>query len=119
MLFECFFLNGYFPPDWKLSFLTPVYKTGARHDAGNYRPIANTSILCRVMERIVRDKIYSYLCENDLISQCQHGFLPQKSTQSNILESVLDWMAILDEGQSVDVIYLDLRKAFDSIVHSK
>jgi len=97
-----------------------VYKSGVKPDVNNYRPLAITSILCRIMERVIREQIISYLDKKQLIkSYMQHGFMPRKSTVTHLLESTLDWVSELDEGKCVDVIYLDMSKAFDSVVHSK
>ena len=118
-LFEVLFMHHYLPLDWKRSFITPVFKKGSRTDPSNYRPIAITSILCRIMERVVKDQITNYLICNDLIASEQHGFLRNKSTTTNLLETVLDWDWAIDGGNQVDVIYLDFSKAFDSVVYSK
>jgi len=49
-LFTLLFNHGYVPPEWKVAFITPIHKKGARTNPSNYRPISNTSILCRIME---------------------------------------------------------------------
>ena len=71
------------------------------------------------MERAIFDSIYSFLNLHDLLSPSQHGFVRGSSTVSNLLESVTDWMHSIDSGNNIDVIYIDLRKAFDSVVYSK
>ena len=61
----------------------------------------------------------SFLIENDLLSVHQHGFLPRRSTQTALLQCLNDWMTTMEIGDFTDVIYIDLKKAFDSVVHSK
>ena len=119
MLFEFLFSHNYVPPSWKLSYLTPVHKKSSRSDCNNYRPIAITSILCRLMERIIHDQITAYLFTNNLLTPSQHGFRTGKSSTTNLLESVTDWIFSIDSRNNIDVLYIDLSKAFDSVVHSK
>ena len=71
------------------------------------------------MERIISDQINNYLTTWDLLSPSQHGFSRGRSTGSNVLESVTDWLLTIDSGSNVDVVYVDIRKAFDSVVYSK
>ena len=60
-----------------------------------------------------------FLRSKGIITQAQHGFLRKHSTTSNLLESIRDWSIALNRRQSVDVIYIDFRKAFDSVSHPK
>jgi len=71
------------------------------------------------MESIIKTRIISYLFENKLITKHQHGFLAKHSTCSQLLECVNDWSVSINARNSVDVIYIDFQKAFDSVVHSK
>ena len=118
-LFEHFFSHNYVPDQWKISFITPLYKKGPRSDPANYRPIAITSILCRIMERIIHKQVTSYLILNNLISPSQHGFCSGKSSVTNLLESTTDWFFNIDSRNNIDIIYLDLTRAFDSVSHCK
>ena len=118
-LFEFFFSHCYIPPEWKMSFITPIFKKGSRTSPSNYRPISITSILCRTMERIIHEQITNYLHTNSLLTPAQHGFQSGKSTVTNLIESVTDWIFTTDTKQSIDVLYLDLLKAFDSVNFTK
>jgi len=60
-----------------------------------------------------------YLNNNYLLCQHQDGFLPAKSTLTSLFESTNDWASSLDENKSVDIIYNDIKKAFDSVVANK
>jgi len=71
------------------------------------------------MERIIHGQLTNYLICNNLLSASQHGFQAGKSAVSNVLESVTDWILADDSGNNVDVLYLDLSKAFESLVFSK
>jgi len=68
-----------------------------------------------VIEKIIRDKIVGHLKRNNLISKAQHGFINNRSCTTNLLEYLEEVTRGIDEGKSIDVIYLDLAKAFDKV----
>ena len=67
------------------------------------------------MESIVRDAMIEFLLSNKLVCSHQHGFLPGRSTLTNLLEYLETLTRLVDEGHAVDVLYLDFRKAFDVV----
>jgi hypothetical protein len=69
------------------------------------------------MEKLVREQMLEHLQRNNLISENQHGFVPGRSCITQLLEVLDIWTSIIDEGGSVDVIYMDYQKAFDSVPH--
>jgi len=107
------------PEIWKTAVVTPVHKKGLTSDVNNYRPISLTCICCKLMETIIKQKMLDYLLSSNLISKHQHGFLSKRSTCSQLLECVDDWTLALHNRYSVDVVYVDFSKAFDSVGHSK
>ena len=107
------------PSQWKEANVTPIFKKGDKRNPGNYRPVSLTSIPCKIMEKIIRDKIFLQLEENNLLSPCQHGFVSKRSCITNLLGVLDHWTSILDEGTPVNAIYLDFSKAFDSVPHMR
>jgi len=71
------------------------------------------------MERLLRKLLLEHMFDNDFISDCEHGFIPGRSCTTQLLEVMDKWTDILDNGGSLDVIYLDLAKAFDSVPHRR
>jgi hypothetical protein len=71
------------PEIWKRANVTPLFKKGSRLDPGNYRPISLTSIVCKVMEKIIRDSITDHLVVENLINTSQHGFVDNKACVTN------------------------------------
>ena len=71
------------------------------------------------MESIIRDRITEYLDKNDIVTSNQHGFIHGRSCLTNLLETLESWTKLLEEGYGLDVIYLDYRKAFDTVPHQK
>ena len=73
-------------PDWKWANIMPIYKSGPKDTAGNYRPISLTSIVCKVMESPLQDEIVNYLEQNNLIQLSQHRFSWRNSILTNLLK---------------------------------
>ena len=71
------------------------------------------------MENVIHDQLMTYLHDHNLLSKAQHGFLTRKSTGTNLLSCLHDWQFSLKNKRSIDIIYIDFKKAFDSLVHSK
>ncbi|BHF62021.1 hypothetical protein SprV_0100500200 [Sparganum proliferum] len=119
MLFHTSFETGYLPPDWKSAWITPLYKGGSRVSANNYRPVSLTSICCKIMEKIVKQQLMQFLEQNHLLSDSQHGFRKSRSCVTNLLYCLEHWTRAVDRGDMVHVIYIDFKKAFDSVPHHR
>ena len=111
--------EGVVPDDWKQANVTPIYKKGKKIDPSNYRPISLTSVPCKVMERIVKNSIIDHLEQNSLLSKHQHGFRSNRSCLTQLLEYFTEISDMLETGDPVDAIYLDCRKAFDTVPHKR
>ena len=111
--------SGVVPEDWRKANVTAIYKKGQKSSPSNYRPISLTSVPGKVMERITKDTLMSHLSRNRLIKPSQHGFVPNKSCTTNLLEYLEKVTKAVEEGKSVDIIYLDFAKAFDLVPRSR
>ena len=119
IIFQRSFDEGVVPSDWKCANVTPIFKKGDRSQAGNYRPISLTSVICKVMESIVKDAIVRFFDDHSVINSTQHGFTKNRSCLTNILEFLEDVTYSVDCGKPVDVVFLDFQKAFDKVPHNK
>ena len=119
ILFQESLSKGCVPTEWKKAKVIPIFKKGSKGKASNYRPVSLTSVACKLLESIIRDKITEHLIRNKLINTSQHGFTKNRSCQTNLLEFMDFITKCIDQGDPVDVIYLDFSKAFDKISHSK
>ena len=111
--------EGILPLEWKEANSIPLFKKGSRNKSVNYRPVSVTSVMCKVLETIIRDHMMDFLIKHKLINPSQHGFLKARSCLTNLLcffEEITKWV---DEGSPVDVIYLDFQKAFDKVPHQR
>jgi ribonuclease P/MRP protein subunit RPP40 len=86
-------------------------------EASNYRPISLTSVVLKLLERIIRDQLANHLASNRLLIASQHGFTKRRSCTTNLLCFMDEITGRLDKGERVEVCYLDFRKAFDSVNH--
>ena len=111
--------EGSVPFEWKEANIIPLFKKGSRNKSVNYRPVSLTSVICKLLETIIRDHMMDFLIKHKLINPSQHGFLKAKSCLTNLLcflEEITKWV---DDGSPVDVIYLDFQKAFDKVPHQR
>ena len=112
--------EGVLSQDWKEANITPIYKNkGSKHHTTNYRPVSLTSIIGKLMEKIVCKGIINHLRTNSIITDAQYGFLEKRSCSSNLMETLNEWTIAMDLKQEVDCIFLDFKKAFDSVPHQR
>ena len=121
-IFNQSLLTGLYPSDWKLAKVTPIFKNGSKTDLNNYRPISVIPAVAKIFEKIIYDQLYNYLNVNDLLTSCQSGFRSLHSTLTALLETSNNWCLNVDKGllndfNNICVIFIDLKKAFDSIDH--
>ena len=95
--------------------MTPLFKKGKRGDPGNYRPVSLTAVCCKLMEAIIKEDLVTHLERNCLIEKSQHGFVKGRSCTTNLIDYLNKLTAAIDEGTSVEVVYLDFAKAFDKV----
>lgn len=109
--------EGSFPDELKRAKLIPIFKKGSKTDINNYRPVSLLPVLSKVFERLIYKRLYEFLKRNKIFSNCQYGFLPGKSTENAIFESLSVIVNCLDKGESLVGIYFDLSKAFETLNH--
>ena len=118
-IFQKSMAMGKVPTDWKLANVTPIHKKGPKHISSNYRPISLTSIICKIMERIIRDSIMEHMEQNRLFTDHQHGFRKGRSCITQLIEVIDEWTENLNSQENIDAIYLDFQKAFDTVPHRR
>ena len=107
--------SGCLPVNWLRANITSIYKKGKRDHPLNYRPISLTSVICKLLEKILRKRIVDHLESNHIFSVHQHGFRSRRSCLTALLEYFEAISKALDENIPIDAIYLDCQKAFDSV----
>lgn len=112
------FMQGKVPSLWKLSHIVPIFKKGDKHFSANYRPISLNCSLSAVPQKIVIDFLSNFFYQKKIIPSCQHGFTKSKSVTTQLLETFDFVSSCADKNIPVDIIYLDMVKAFDRLKHS-
>ena len=107
------------PSEWKCHAITPIHKSGNRSLVKNYRPISLLCCVSKVLELIIFNHISEFIVSN--ISVCQFGFVRHRSSVQQLLLSINSILDYLDGTikSHVDMIFLDFRKAFDSVSHNE
>ena len=118
-IFQISLRQGKVPDCWKTGVVTPIHKGNDRHKVANYRPITITSVLCRLLEKVIKNKLIDHISSNDLITKDQHGFITGKSCLTNLLHTMEDLIHHYDNGEVIDEIFLDFAKAFDKVPHQR
>ena len=77
------------------------------------------TVLCKVMETIVRSHVMDHMTRHKLFCDEQHGFVPGRSCMTQLLTCIDDWSEALDRGEPLDSVYLDFKKAFDTVPHER
>ena len=77
--------EGTVPAVWREANVTPLYKKRNKSTTGNYRPVSHTSVVCKVLESIIKDAIMEHLEQHKLLAVSQHGFLLGRSCLTNLL----------------------------------
>ena len=105
------------PLDWKHAHVSAIFKKGDKSIASNYRPMSLTCVLCKILEHLIKNHIMHFLELNNLITANQFGFVRGKSTGLQLLELTNKWIQAIDNKEQVDIIFLDIQNAFDTVPH--
>ena len=109
--------QSYFPRDWNIGLLTPLHKKGPKSDPGNFRGIAITSTLGKILTAILQKRLVSFLVLEGKLNENQSGFLPGHRTSDNIF--ILSQFLELNKklNNPVFLAFIDFKKAFDTVWH--
>ena len=108
-----------FPNAWKLSTIVPLPKVPHPNSASDLRPVALTPLPGKLMEKLICSRLQGWLSENGLLTSVQHGFRKKRSTISAIAALLDALYKNINRNKNSYIIYLDLKKAFDTISHDK
>ena len=116
-VFNSVISTGNIPSDWKNARVTPIFKADSKTDPANYRPISVLSVIAKLFEKAIFNQAYKYLDENNLLSKFQSGFRPLHSTLTALIDMTDNWYLNTDNGLTNAGLFIDLKKAFDTIDH--
>ena len=111
------FTDGVFPGVWKCAKVTALFKDGDKSLKDNYRPISILPTISKIIERSAHIQLSSFPEENKLLSQSQFGFRLKRSTSTALIAFTDQVLESMDKGCVTGTVFLDLRKAFDTVDH--
>ena len=117
-LIDFMFFNGLFPIILKIAKVIPIFKAGEKQTVNNYRPISLLCPFSKVIEKIIKVRLLSFIAGNDILFQRQSGFRKKFTTMFPIIDSVSDCFDNVNDKKYSCTIALDIRKAFDSVSHA-
>lgn len=109
------FRKGIFPPVLKLAVITPVHKGGDKDDVNNYRPISVLPGISKIIEKLINSRLINFTNKYSIISPSQYGFRHKLSTEDAVLTLTNHIVNIVDAGKKCLTVFLDLKKAFDTV----
>ena len=117
-IFNDSLLLGIFPQSMKIAKVTPFYKSGKKNLMTNYRPISVLLCFPKILERIMYNRLYSYLNDNNLFFQKQFGFREGHSTNHALIELINSINDSFNQSKYTLGVFIDLSKAFDTVDHN-
>ena len=116
-IINCSLVSGNVPDDLKIAKVIPVYKKGDPSSYENYRPVSVLSCFSKIFERIVYNRIFTFISKYNIIFKGQYGFRPGHSTEHALTHVVNNLHKAFENKQTSVGVFLDLSKAFDTIDH--
>lgn len=109
--------EGIFPQTLKIAKVMPIFKSGPKTEPGNYRPISVLPIMSKILEKILFSRLEEYLNSINFLYDHQYGFRPKSNTLSSTIDLVTKIRMNIDSKNVVLGIFIDLKKAFDTVSH--
>ena len=117
ILFNCSFSTGVVPKSFKIARVIPIFKKGSQMCVSNYRPISLLSIFNKIMEKLMYERLISYIEKKDILSKARFGFKAEHSTIQAVSLITNKIQKAIEEGLFSCGIFLDLSKDFDTADH--
>ena len=111
------FATGVFPDLLKIAKVLPLHKGGSTLDPNNFRPISLLSIFDKLIEKLMHKKLYEFLEEHSILFENQFSFRKKNSTVYALMEITERIKDTIDNGKFGCGIFIDLKKAFDTVNH--
>ena len=106
LIFQASLDQGTLPEVWKQATVAPIFKKGSRTDPCNFRPISLTCICTKILEHIYSN-VSKHLQSHAVLCDAQHGFRPNRSCDTQLIITVIDFAECLNKGGQCDVLTLD------------
>ena len=110
--------TGIFPDDWKKAKVHLIFKSNERNIPSNYRPISIPPAISKIIERAIHTQLFEYFQAGNLLTESQYGYRPNHLTSTALISAVNLWLAIMDARKLNGSVFIDLKKAFDTVDHN-
>ena len=117
-IINCSLISGIVPSKLKIAKVIPIFKNGHRDDMYNYRPISVLPCFSKILDKIIANRLLSFLLKYNILYDHQFGFIPGKNTTHAILSLVDYLINSFEDNKLTCGIFLDISKAFDTIDHN-
>ena len=117
-IFNISFKYGVFPDLLKNAKITPIFKADDKSMINNYRPISVLPVFSKILEKLMYQRLISFLDQHKVLNDNQYGFRENHSTDMALINMIDQISSEMDNKQYSIGIFLDLSKAFDTIDHS-
>ena len=117
IIFNSSIHQGIFPQIFKLTKVIPLFKSNSPLSVSNYRPISLLPILSKVFERLMYNRLLSFIGKNNILTPNQFGFQTKKSTELAVNEICTNIKNTYENKETAFCIFLDFAKAFDTVNH--
>ena len=111
------FMDGIFPEQLKIARVVPIHKGGSKTVVSNYRPISLLSAFSKIFEKLVHNRVYNFLQQNESLYDMQFGFRAGRSCEHALLVAQNDILSALNKKQTALLLLIDYSKAFDMVSH--
>ena len=117
-IFNLSFRTNDFPAIFKHAKVTPLHKDGPMSDPCNYCPISVLPVISKVLESLAHIRLYTFITDHGILVPSQSGFRKGHSTSTCLIELMQNLYDNISQGRAVGDLFLDPKKAFDTIDHS-
>ena len=111
-------MNGIFPDRMKIARVIPLFKNGDVKEFSNYRPVSILSQFSKILEKVFHNRLMSFINDKQILNNSQFGFRKNISTALAIIELVEEIITAIVEGKNTVGVFIDLKKAFDTVDHN-
>ena len=118
LLLNFVFTEGIFLRNCKIARITPIYRSGAKEEMNNYRPISILTCFSKIIEKILFVRLHSFFKKHNVIYENQYGFQSNISTSHAMLDVVTSSYDNIDDHFYTGLAFVDLKKAFDTVSHN-
>lgn len=110
---------GQVPSTWKRAVVIAIPKVPNASVVTQFRPISLLPTPVKLMEKLIKNKIESHITRFGILPNCQYGFRSKTSISDLMLKCETDWRTAISNQKCVDIVYADIKKAFDRVNHRK